>query len=180
MFYLEISEKDKENIKMLFPIIENYGYEIVDEVIKTFSKDEEAVKALQENNVSFEQARDSWFYLLKTVFSPEFSEESAKKISTIGKTYVDLDIKGSLLTQVAFLLLLKTIDKIISLNLDNFTDLLKSMLKLFAYSFAIFSDSYRKEMIDSFLELTGFNENLFSTQIKVARKRRREKSKVTN
>ncbi len=179
MFYLEISEKDKENMKILYPIIENYGYEIVDEVIKVFSQDEEAVKALQENNVSFEQARDSWFNLLKAVFSPEFSEETAKRISTIGKTYVDLDIKGSLLTQISFLILLKTIDKIISLNLDNFTDLLKSMLKLFSYSFAISSDSYRKEMIDSFLELTGFNESLFATQIKVARKRRREQSKKT-
>ncbi|NIA11484.1 MAG: hypothetical protein GWP10_17605, partial [Nitrospiraceae bacterium] len=48
---LEIDEKDRENIKMLLPVIKDYGYEIIDDVVKILSKDPNVIKILQEDNL---------------------------------------------------------------------------------------------------------------------------------
>jgi len=172
---LEIDEKDRENIRILLPVIKNYGYEIIDEVVKVLSKDPEIVKILQEDNLPVSKARDAWFYWLKTLFSSEFDEEFVRKLSHIGQAHVDGNVKESIVIQTTFLFLMKTLDKLLSLKLDNFTELSKSVIKLFSLSLVIMINSYREELIDSFLEFTGLKEDLFNREIKMQRKKRREK-----
>ncbi len=171
---LEIDEKDRENIRMLLPVIQNYGYEIIDEVVKVLSKDPEVVKILQEDNLPVSKARDAWFYWLKTLFSSEFDKEFVRKLSHIGQVHVDANVKESIVIQTTSLFLMKTLDKLLSLELDNFTELSKSVIKLFSLSLVIMVNSYRKELIGSFLEFTGLKEDLFNREIKMQRKKRRE------
>lgn len=175
---LEIKEEDRENIRMLLPMIKNYGYKIIDEVIKVLAKDPGVVKILQEDNLSIPAARDAWFYWLKTLFSSEFDEEFVKKISHIGEVHVDGNVKESTVIQTTSLFLMKTLDKLLSIQLDNFKELSKSVIKVFSLSLVIMVNSYRKELIDSFLEFTGLKEDLFMREVRMQRKKRRSERKL--
>ncbi len=175
---LEIDEKDRENIKMLLPVIKDYGYEIIDDVVKILSKDPNVIKILQEDNLPIPTARDAWFYWLKVLFSSEFDGEFVRKISHIGKAHVDGNVKESIVIQTTSLFLMKMLDKLSSLDLDNFTGLSKSVVKVFSLSLVIMINSYREELIDSFLEFTGMKEDLFEREIRMQRKKRSEKKPV--
>ena len=171
---LEFTEEDKKNIKSLYPVIENYGYEIIDEVIKVLSKDPKVVNILEENNLSIPAARDAWMYWLKLLFSSEFNADLINRLSHIGRTHVDANVDETIVIQTTSLYLMKTLDKMASLALPDFQKLIYSVVKLFTFSLTIMVDSYREELIESFLEFSGMKKDLFNRQIKIQRKKRKE------
>ncbi len=171
---LEFNEKDFNNAKTLFFVIENHGYEVIDNVIAVLAEDPDIVKILQENNLSIPAARDAWFYWLKLIFSANFDENFVKKVSHIGMTHVDAGVKEDIVIQTTSLFYMKLLDKLSELGTANLSELSISAIKIFSLSLVIMLDSYREELINSFLEFTGMERNLFEREVKIQRKKRKE------
>ncbi|MEF3245203.1 MAG: hypothetical protein K6343_04390 [Caldisericaceae bacterium] len=64
---------------------------------------------------------------------------------------MDNDFKETLVIDTTLLFLMKILDKLLSLKLDNFTELSKSATKVLSLSLAMMIYSYRKELLGSFL-----------------------------
>lgn len=84
---------------------------------------------------------------------------------------MDNDFKETLVIDTTLLFLMKILDKLLSLKLDNFTELSKSATKVLSLSLAMMIYSYRKELLGSFLQFTGMSEVLFKRQVKIKGKR---------
>ncbi len=175
---IEFSEEDRNNLKNLFPIISNHGHEIINEVIRSLSKDENVVKLMEANYGSLERAEESWYQWLEIIFSSDINEQFVKEISSIGLSNVDTDVEETIVIQAASLFLIKILEKIMSLQIPNSEKLIPSAIKAFSISLMIMIESYRQELMQSFVEFTGMNPELIKRQIKIQRKKRKEKEKV--
>ncbi len=174
---IEFSEEDIKNIGKVAEIVEKNGYAIIDSVIDVLSRDPAVVEILKVNNLSVPNARDAWFYWLKLLFFSNYDEEFFRKISAIGMTHVDANVGEATVIETTFLFLSKTVLLLRSSGVENYFEISNSVGKLFTLSLIIMVNSYREELIQSFLGFTGLSEKLFFRDIKDGRKKRREASK---
>ena len=175
--YLELNEKDKENMKKIAPIIQEHKDEIVDETVNMLFKEPEAVKIAQENNIPISAVKDIVRGDLEIMFPSEFGEGHERKIRQYVKA---ITLKVGLMPEISVLvmslLLIKTVDKLSSLKLDNFADLSETIIKLISYFLVVRISLYNEQIIGYFLEFTGISEKLFMRQIKLQIKKEFDKN----
>lgn len=167
---LDFNEKDRENVKKLIPVIKEYGNEIADETINTLSKSPEIAKevteVVQKSNISISEIKDRWVNEAETALSLEFNEEYEKKIRDYSKSLIKMGIVDPDFVAIAtFLFLIKTLNKLSSLGLDNSKDLSNTATKVVLLFLVERIGSYNEQLINSFLKFTGMSRKLFERQI---------------
>lgn len=170
---LQISEEDTENIKKVSVIVKNYGFEIIDKVVNVLSQDKKVLGILNKNKLSTQRAKELWYFWLNMLFSAEINEEFHNKIAKIGHTHVDAGVDEVIVVETTALFTNATISKIIEMKVPDYEKIIPSVIKVFSLSLTIMLDSYRNELIESFLEFTGMKRELFEKEIEIQRRKRK-------
>ena len=178
---VDFNDKDRENMKKIALIIEEHKDEIVDEVANMLYKDPEMAKALQKGNFTVPLVKDVLRNKLDLMFPSEFDEEYERKVLQYVKGDISTTgaIQGFSILTVAIIdtlfLLLKVDEKLSSLNLDNFADLSKTIMKLVSVFLGIAIDLYAEQLLGYFLKFTGMSNELFQREIGLEVKKESEK-----